>query len=66
VKDKGIRELAKAFVGLYNENDRLRLVLVGTFEEKLDPLDEEIMKLIKITRESFLPAGMTRLNITCI
>jgi glycosyltransferase involved in cell wall biosynthesis len=47
VKDKGIRELAKAFVNLYNENKRLRLVLVGSFEEKLDPLDEEIMKLIK-------------------
>jgi glycosyltransferase involved in cell wall biosynthesis len=47
VKDKGIRELAKAFVDLYKENDRLRLVLVGTFEEKLDPLDEEIMQLIK-------------------
>jgi glycosyltransferase involved in cell wall biosynthesis len=47
VKDKGIRELAKAFAELYKENGRLRLVLVGTFEEKLDPLDEEIMQLIK-------------------
>ena len=47
VKDKGIRELAKAFVNLYSENNRLRLVLVGTFEEKLDPLDDEIMKLIR-------------------
>ena len=47
VQDKGIRELAKAFVNLYSENNRLRLVLVGTFEEKLDPLDDEIMKLIK-------------------
>ncbi len=47
VKDKGISELAKAFSALYKENDRLRLVLVGTFEEKLDPLDDDVMKLIK-------------------
>jgi len=47
VKDKGIRELSKAFSSLYKENDKLRLVLVGTFEEKLDPLDEDIMRLIK-------------------
>ena len=47
VKDKGIRELSKAFAALYNENDKLRLVLVGTFEEKLDPLDDDVMKVIK-------------------
>jgi len=47
VKDKGISELAKAFASLYDENDKLRLVLVGTFEERLDPLDGDVMKLIK-------------------
>ncbi|MEP7373403.1 MAG: glycosyltransferase family 4 protein [Chitinophagaceae bacterium] len=56
VKDKGISELAKAFVSLYRENDKLRLVLVGTFEEKLDPLDESIMRLVK-THPGIILAG---------
>ena len=47
VKDKGISELTKAFEKLYRNNNRLRLVLVGTFEERLDPIDDEVMKTIK-------------------
>lgn len=47
VKDKGISELAKAFAALYRETDKLRLVLVGAFEEKLDPLDDDVMEMIK-------------------
>jgi glycosyltransferase involved in cell wall biosynthesis len=56
VKDKGISELAKSFASLYKENDKLRLVLVGTFEEKLDPLDEDVMQLIK-THPGIILAG---------
>lgn len=56
VKDKGISELARAFSSLYRENDKLRLVLVGTFEEKLDPLDEDIMELVK-THPGIILAG---------
>jgi len=56
VKDKGIRELVNAFASLYKENDKLRLVLVGTFEEKLDPLDESIMRLVK-THPGIILAG---------
>jgi glycosyltransferase involved in cell wall biosynthesis len=56
VKDKGISELANAFASLYKENDKLRLVLVGTFEEKLDPLDEEVMRLVK-THPGIILAG---------
>lgn len=47
VRDKGIKELVHAFDILYKENKKLRLVLVGDFEEKLDPLDEQTMQLIK-------------------
>ena len=47
VKDKGISELAKVFASLYRQNHRLRLILVGTFEEHLDPLDVEVMQLVK-------------------
>jgi glycosyltransferase involved in cell wall biosynthesis len=56
VKDKGISELSKAFSSLYKENDKLRLVLVGTFEEKLDPLDEDVMHLVK-THPGIILAG---------
>jgi len=47
VKDKGISELVLSFVSLYEENDKLRLVLVGAFEDDLDPVDPDIMQLIK-------------------
>jgi glycosyltransferase involved in cell wall biosynthesis len=56
VKDKGISELAGAFSKLYDSNDKLRLVLIGSFEEKLDPLDENVMKLIK-THPGIILAG---------
>ena len=48
--------MAKAFSSLYKENDKLRLVLVGTFEEKLDPLDEDVMQLVK-THPGIILAG---------
>ena len=47
VKDKGIAEVAKAFDKLYRKNTSLRLVLVGEFEEHLDPLDPQTMETIR-------------------
>src|SRR5690606_13899689 len=47
VKDKGIYELARAFDRCWQEDKDLRLVLVGGFEEHLDRLDEETLKLIQ-------------------
>jgi glycosyltransferase involved in cell wall biosynthesis len=47
VKDKGIAELSSAFVRSYESNPRLRLVLVGGFEDHLDPLDSETLQLVK-------------------
>jgi glycosyltransferase involved in cell wall biosynthesis len=47
VKDKGISELLNAFRRLYNENDRLRLVLVGEYEDELDPIDEKAREILK-------------------
>jgi glycosyltransferase involved in cell wall biosynthesis len=44
VKDKGIRELVHAFCRLYEKNDRLRLILVGSFEDHLDPIGDEVKK----------------------
>lgn len=38
VRDKGIQELIDAFQGLHQRYDHIRLMLVGPFEESLDPL----------------------------
>ena len=46
VKDKGIEELLKAFKNLYTENEKLRLVLLGSSEEDLDPLDDETRTIL--------------------
>lgn len=47
VKDKGINELVSSFAKLYEEREDVRLMLVGSFEENLDPLLPETMDLIK-------------------
>ena len=47
VGDKGINELVEAFVKLNKENSDTRLILVGCYEDKLDPLRTETLHLIK-------------------
>jgi glycosyltransferase involved in cell wall biosynthesis len=47
VKDKGIDELLKAFSTIHRERNDIRLVLVGTFEDELDPVGEETRMLLK-------------------
>lgn len=46
VHDKGIDELVKAFVGVYEKNPGIRLILVGAFETELDPVSDDAMKII--------------------
>lgn len=46
VKDKGTNELVNAFARLYDEQKQVRLLLVGPLEQHLDPLEEEVLKLI--------------------
>lgn len=46
VSDKGINELVQAFIRLHEQHEDVRLLLVGGFEEKLDPLKPETMKTI--------------------
>lgn len=41
VKDKGINELMSAFERLYSETTNVRLWLVGSFEDSLDPISEK-------------------------
>lgn len=46
VKDKGINELVEAFGELTNKYDNLILLLVGDYEEHLNPIKAENKKLI--------------------
>lgn len=46
VKDKGIEELVQAFVGS-KLADRAKLVLLGSFEQDLNPLDQEVVRKIQ-------------------
>lgn len=47
VGDKGINELVEAFVKLNAKYRNTRLVMIGKYEETLDPLKPEILKLIE-------------------
>lgn len=46
VKDKGINELIKAFVRLYEINNNIELIIVGLFEKELDPVLPEVEELV--------------------
>lgn len=46
VKDKGINELVGAFKKLYSEYPDIRLILVGPYEDNLDPISQESREAI--------------------
>ena len=46
VRDKGINELVAAFVRLRHQHNGVRLLLVGPYEENLDPIMPETKRLI--------------------
>ncbi len=56
VKDKGISELAAAFEKLYRQNSNVRLILVGSFEDDLDPISDEVRNILK-THPGIILAG---------
>ena len=47
VRDKGVNELVEAFSRLANERSDVRLMLVGRFEDDLDPLPQHTKKQIE-------------------
>jgi len=47
VKDKGIKELVNAFDQLNKKYRTIKLILVGPFEDELDPIQPETRKLIE-------------------
>jgi glycosyltransferase involved in cell wall biosynthesis len=56
VSDKGINELVQAFLKLSQENNSIKLLLVGPFEEELSPLKPETLKIIK-SHSSIISVG---------
>ena len=51
VGDKGINELIEAFNKLSKENKKVKLLLVGPFEDELDPLQEQTKKIINTDKQ---------------
>ena len=49
VKDKGINELVEAYIRLHDEYRNVRLILVGSFEESLDPISPTAKEQIEKT-----------------
>ncbi|WP_338358897.1 glycosyltransferase family 4 protein [Yeosuana marina] len=47
VRDKGINELVEVFTQLTEELNHIKLLLIGDYEEQLDPLEEKTINLIK-------------------
>lgn len=56
VNDKGIDELVNAFVKLFETNPAVRLVLVGAFEDEVDPVSDATKKILK-THPGIIMAG---------
>lgn len=46
VGDKGVNELVSAFAELHKKYENTRLLLVGRFEDELDPLEAETLKVM--------------------
>ncbi|MEP0212617.1 MAG: glycosyltransferase family 4 protein [Cellulophaga sp.] len=59
VADKGINELVTAFCKLNKENKNTKLLLVGTFEEELDPLDTTTVSKIKENKDIIVTGWQT-------
>ncbi len=47
VRDKGMDELMKAFAKLYETRPHLRLIILGQFEDHLDPISAEAREVLK-------------------
>ncbi|MBL7729909.1 MAG: glycosyltransferase family 4 protein [Chitinophagaceae bacterium] len=56
VHDKGMDELLNAFVRLYEEDKSVRLLLVGAFEDEVDPVSDRARELIN-THPGVIMAG---------
>jgi glycosyltransferase involved in cell wall biosynthesis len=56
VHDKGIDELLNAFMHVYEKNNRVRVILVGAFEDEVDPISDKAREILK-THPGVIHAG---------
>lgn len=47
VRDKGIDEVLRSFDVVYRDNDKLRLIVLGAFEDDLDPISAEARNILQ-------------------
>lgn len=59
VGDKGINELIQAFKRISLATNQVKLILVGTFESDLDPLQQETLNEIT-TNDNIIPVGFQK------
>jgi glycosyltransferase involved in cell wall biosynthesis len=50
VKDKGVVELINSFKKVEDSNPNVKLILLGSYEPKLDPLPKDILDYIEVNR----------------
>ena len=59
VKDKGVNELAESFIELRKLHKNLKLLLVGDYEENLNPIKPKNLKIIN-QEESIISVGFQK------
>ena len=57
VKDKGVNEMIRAFVRYRKENPKARLMMLGSFEDALNPVDADVASIIKGNQEGVVYCG---------
>ena len=57
VKDKGINEMVHAFIRYRKENPMVRLMVLGAFEDALNPVDADVASIIRENKEGVVFCG---------
>ena len=57
VKDKGVNEMIHAFMRYRQENSKVRLIILGAFEDELNPVDAEVAAIIKENKYGVIYCG---------
>lgn len=57
VKDKGVNEMIEAFIRYRKENPKVRLMILGVFEDKLNPVNRYTTEIIKGNKEGVVYCG---------
>lgn len=57
VKDKGVNEMIDAFIRYRKENPKIRLMILGAFEDKLNPVEANTADIIKGNKEGVVYCG---------